>query len=81
PKPERDAVSHGGSLLRPVVILWLACTMANSAVVAAVEIGSVAIAIGYGLAPAEGAIFAVALCVASVAGGIWVSSRNRVPDL
>ncbi|MEV9402383.1 hypothetical protein AB0170_27075, partial [Klebsiella pneumoniae] len=57
PKPERDAVSHGGSLLRPVVILWLACTMANSAVVAAVEIGSVAIAIGYGLAPAEGAIF------------------------
>lgn len=81
PKSELDAVAHGGSLLRPIVILWLACTMANSAVVAAVEIGSVAIAIGYGLAPAEGAIFAVALCIASVSGGIWVSSRNRVPDL
>jgi MFS family permease len=81
PKSELDVVVHRGSLLRPIVILWLACTMANSAVVAAVEIGSVAIAIGYGLAPAEGAIFAVALCVASVSGGLWVSSRNRVPDL
>jgi len=81
PKPDLEAMAQGGGLLRPAVILWLACTLANSAVVAAVEIGAVAIAISYGLAPAEGVIFAVALCVASVSGGIWVSSRNRVPDL
>lgn len=80
-KPELEPMAHGGSLMRPAVILWLACTMANSAVVAAVEIGAVAIAINYGLAPAQGVIFAVALCVASVAGGIWVSSRNRAPAL
>lgn len=79
--PERNPLPHAGGLLRPPILLWLACTMANSTVAASVEIGSVAIAISYGLAPAEGAIFAVALCVASVAGGIWVSARNRAPGL
>lgn len=74
-----EAATHGDTLLRPAIVLWLACTLANSAVVAAVEIGAVAIAIRFGLAPAEGVIFAVALCVASVAGGIWVSARNRAP--
>ncbi|WP_424811346.1 MFS transporter [Roseococcus sp. YIM B11640] len=69
----------GESLLRPAILLWLACTLATSAVTSAVEIGAVAIAINYGLAPAEGAIFAVALCIAAVAGGIWVSARNRAP--
>jgi hypothetical protein len=55
--------------------------MANSAAAAAVEIGAVAIAMNYGLAPAEGVIFTVALCVASVSGGLWVSARNRAPSL
>lgn len=79
--PERNPLPHAGGLLRPPILLWLTCTMANSTLAASVEIGSVAIAISYGLAPAEGAIFAVALCVASVAGGIWVSARNRAPGL
>lgn len=74
-----EPIRTGESLLRPAILLWLACTLATSAVTSAVEIGAVAIAINYGLAPAEGAIFAVALCVAAVAGGIWVSTRNRVP--
>jgi hypothetical protein len=74
-----EPLRAGENLLRPAIILWLACSLATSAVTSAVEIGAVAIAIRYGLAPAEGAIFAVALCVAAVAGGIWVSTRNRVP--
>lgn len=72
-------IRTGESLLRPAILLWLACTLATSAVTSAVEIGAVAIAVNYGLAPAEGAIFAVALCVAAVAGGIWVSTKNRAP--
>lgn len=36
--PERNPVAHGGGLLRPSILLWLACTTANSAVAAAVEI-------------------------------------------
>jgi len=81
PEPGLRTAAHGGTLLRPPIILWLACTMANSAAVASVEIGAVAIAVSFGLAPAEGAVFAVALCVASVAGGVWVSARNRAPSL
>jgi len=81
PNLEGNPVAHSGSLLRSSIMLWLACITANSAVAAGVEIGAVAIAINYGLEPAEGVIFAVALCVASVAGGIWVSARNRAPGL
>lgn len=81
PNLEGNPVAHSGSLLRSSIMLWLACITANSAVAAGVEIGAVAIAINYGLDPAEGVIFAVALCVASVAGGIWVSARNRAPAL
>lgn len=73
------AVKGGVGVAQPAIILWLFCTMANSAVVSAVEIGAVAIAVGFGLEPVQGVIFAVALCVASVAGGIWVSARNQVP--
>lgn len=76
---DRLPVGPGGGLLRPGIVLWLGCTLATSSAVAAVEIGAVAIAIGYGMAPAEGAVFAVALCAASVVGGVWVSARNRVP--
>jgi DHA1 family inner membrane transport protein len=74
-----EPIRGGERLVRPAILLWLACSLATSAVTSAVEIGAVAIAINYGLEPAEGAIFAVALCVAAVAGGIWVSTRNRVP--
>ncbi len=69
----------GGSLVRPAILLWLACTVANSAVVSSIEIGAVSLAMNYGFPPAMGFIFTVALCVASVAGGVWVSVRNRTP--
>lgn len=68
----------GGSLLKPQVLLWLGCMMAGSSVVSAIEIGAVSLALDYGFSPAMGFIFAVALCIASVAGGIWVSVRNRM---
>lgn len=69
----------GGSLLKPPILLWLGCTMAGSSVVSAIEIGAVPLALDYGFAPAMGFIFTVALCVASMAGGVWVSVRNRMP--
>jgi hypothetical protein len=68
-----------GSLVTPPILLWLACTMAGSTVVSAIEIGAVSLAINFGFAPAMGFIFTVALCIASVAGGVWVSVRNRMP--
>ena len=72
-------VDGGGSLLTPAIFLWLGCTIANSAVVSSIEIGAVSLAMRYGFVPAQGFIFTVALCVASVAGGVWVSARNRAP--
>lgn len=68
-----------GTLRQPSILLWLACTMANSAVAASIEIGAVSLAMNYGFPPAMGVIFTVSLCVASVAGGSWVSIRNRMP--
>ncbi len=67
-------------MLTPAILLWLGCTLANSAVVSSIEIGAVSLAMTYGFAPAMGFIFTVALCAASVAGGIWVSVRNRVAN-
>lgn len=75
PKP----VHGSGGLLVPAIFLWLACTTANSAVVSSIEIGSVPLAMRYGFEPSEGFIFTLALCVASVTGGVWVSARNRIP--
>jgi hypothetical protein len=69
----------GGRILTKPILLWLACTVANSAVVSSIEIGAVSLAIDYGFPPALGFIFTVALCVASVAGGVWVSVRNQLP--
>jgi len=72
-------VDGSGSLRKPAIYLWLACTMANSALVSSIEIGAVSLAVKYGFPPAMGVIFTVALCVASVTGGGWVSVRNRIP--
>ena len=69
----------GGRLLTPAILLWLGGTLANSTVVSSIEVGAVSLATRYGLEPAQGFIFTVFLCVASVAGGVWVSARNRVP--
>ena len=74
-----EPVDRSGSLLKPPILLWLACTMANSAVVSSIEIGAVSLAMNYGFPPAMGFIFTGALCVASVGGGVWVSVRNRIP--
>jgi hypothetical protein len=69
---------HAG-LLRPEIVLWLGCTLAGSAVAASIEVGAVSLALRYGMAPGMGFVFTVALCVAAVAGGVWVSVRNRMP--
>ncbi|HEY4165597.1 MAG TPA: MFS transporter [Reyranella sp.] len=67
-----------GSLLSASVLLWLACAAAGGAVVASIEIGSVALALSFGYEPALAIIFTVPLCLASVTGGLWVSVRNRM---
>ncbi|MEH3145079.1 MAG: MFS transporter [Methylobacterium frigidaeris] len=72
-----DASHAPGSVLSPPIALWLGCAMAGGATVAAVEIGAVALALRYDYQPALAIIFTVPLCLASVAGGIWVSVRNR----
>ena len=74
-----EPAEGSNSLFVPSILLWLACTVANSAVVSSIEIGSVSLAMRYGFRPAEGFVFTLALCIASVAGGVWVSARNRMP--
>ena len=68
----------GGSLLRPSILLWLMCAAGGGAAVAAIEIGAVALALNFGYEPALAILFTVPLCLTSVAGGIWVSVRNRM---
>lgn len=67
-----------GSILSPSLLLWLMCAAAGGATVAAIEIGAVALALRFGYEPALAIIFTVPLCLASVAGGIWASVRNRM---
>jgi hypothetical protein len=69
---------HPGPLLNRSILLWLLCAAAGSAVVAAIEIGAVALALQFGYKAVFAFLFTVPLCVASVAGGIWVSVRNRI---
>lgn len=82
--PHIDAVNieqanhPDSSVLSPSILLWLATATAGGAVVAAIEIGAVALAIDYGYEPTLAILFTVPLCLASVAGGIWVSVRNRM---
>ena len=68
-----------GRLLTPRLALWLLCAVAMNAAVGAIEIGAVALAISFGFDPEMGFIFPVALCVAAVSGGLWVTLRNRRP--
>jgi hypothetical protein len=67
-----------GSIVSPAILLWLICAAAQGAAVSAIEIGAVALAVNFGYAPALAILFTVPLCLASVAGGIWISVRNRV---
>lgn len=64
-------------MLTPEIVLWLCCAIIDGAVVAAIEIGAVLMAIGFGFAPAMAILFTVPLCLASVTGGVRVSWRNR----
>src|SRR5262249_21240027 len=64
----RCDIGGGGSLLH--LSPRFACHMANSAVASSIEIGAVSLAMTYGFSPEMGFIFAVALCVASVGGGM-----------
>ena len=48
------------------------CAAAGGAAVAAIEIGAVALALNFGYEPTLAIVFTVPLCLASVAGGIWV---------
>ncbi|WP_209314418.1 MFS transporter [Streptomyces bohaiensis] len=72
--------SEGGGRFGARVHLWLLCTASMSAAVAAVEVGAVSLALRYGLDAGWGFVFALALCLGSISGGVWVSVRNRVPD-
>ena len=65
--------------LSPMVVLWLVCGGASAAAISAIEIGSVSLAVSFGMPAAWGALFPVALCVTSIAGGVWVSIHNREP--
>jgi hypothetical protein len=67
-----------GPVLSPSILLWLLCAAAGGATIAAVEIGAVALALRFGYEPLLAFMFTVPLCLASVAGGIWVSLRNRM---
>jgi hypothetical protein len=67
-----------GSVLSPSILLWLTCAAASAATVAAIEIGAVALALNFGYEPALAILFTVPLCLTAVAGGIWVSVRNRM---
>jgi hypothetical protein len=72
--------AHGArsSVLSPSILLWLMCAAGGGATVAAIEIGAVALALNFGYEPALAILFTVPLCLTSVAGGVWVSVRNRM---
>lgn len=76
--PIEGALHAEGSVLSPSILLWLLCSAAGGATVAAIEIGAVALALRFGYEPALAFLFTVPLCMASVAGGVWVSLRNRM---
>jgi hypothetical protein len=77
----KPPAGHRSRLVRPATLVWLGATLANSAVVSSIEVGAVSLAMRYGLSPALAFVFTVALCLASVAGGVWVSVRNRPPRI
>ncbi len=80
-KTHVENVPHAGaSVLSPSILLWLTCAAAGGSTVAAIEIGAVALALKFGYEPTLAILFTVPLCLASVAGGIWVSVRNRMAN-
>jgi hypothetical protein len=74
-----DDPSRHDSILNAAILVWLGCAVCGVTAVAGVEIGAVALAVENGLNPTWAIAFTVPLCVFSVAGGVWVSVRNRLP--
>lgn len=62
-------------------VLWLVAAGCGAGVAAGVEIGAVSLALAYALEPTQALVFTVPLCVASMAGGLVVSVRNRTPRI
>lgn len=77
PLPVTPSAPDTRVLTRPI-LLWLICAGINELALAGIEIGAVAQAVRYGLAPSLGVIFTVSLCIASILGGVWVSTRTIV---
>ncbi|MDN5585042.1 MAG: MFS transporter [Brevibacterium sp.] len=76
------AASRRSSRRNPVprvVWIWLFASGATGAAIAGIEVGAVSFALSFGLDPAWAFLFALALCIGSVLGGVWVSIRNRMP--
>lgn len=66
------------TVFSPAAASWFICAAAGGAAVAAIEIGSALLAIESGMKAGMGVLFTVALCLASIMGGMWVTLRNRV---
>lgn len=77
PPVDRSSRAARGRIPRTALV-WLLCAAAGGAVVAAVEVGAVSFALSFGLGARWAFLFALVLCVGSVAGGVWVSIRNRM---
>lgn len=76
PLPQKSRVGRRESM--PLgTIVWLLASTSSSACVASVEVGALALALRYQLAPSDALFFTVPLCLASVSGGMWISIRNR----
>lgn len=77
--PAADGRKATNLRVTPMIMVWLFCAAASSAAIAGIEIGAVSMAVDFGLDPSWGVAFPLALCVTSIAGGIWVSVRNAMP--
>ena len=74
-----DHPSRHDLILNRAILVWLGCAVSGATAVSGVEVGAVALAVESGLNPRWAIAFTVPLCVFSVAGGVWVSVRNRRP--
>ncbi|SMX81886.1 MFS transporter [Brevibacterium aurantiacum] len=79
PTPTAIRRSRQRSPVPRTVWIWLFASGATGAAIAGIEVGAVSFALSFGLNPAWAFLFALALCIGSVLGGVWVSIRNRMP--
>jgi hypothetical protein len=82
--PDRTAAApggHPGQLLSTALTLWLFCALASSATTAAIETGAVSLAEHFGQPAKIAAVFTVALCIASISGGVILTVANQILGL